>query len=318
MGFCNFMQYVSIGSFAVGAIVIAFGCLILLLGICDIDIDMIITSLIVAGIGSAFIVLTFYSKDYYTKVFTERAQNNVAIEETVNTETTKELNTDENSTEDVGEQTKTSAKETFLLSVAVVTPFVFIVVFVIFVILFIIAIFDVSTEKADNAEKETEEVKEHNETKENEEVPDNGALYDECVSYNCLIDEWGKKVTESQDDDFANMLYSIAEKLKDLEKYRKRGLISDSVVNKVYNIYLQDFKEYQKEYYAYIDVNEEVSKEIIKSIKENVVLIQSLLTEITQTEIEKDVEMKKAQISASRKSLEAIVAQHGYTLKNKG
>jgi hypothetical protein len=315
------MQYISIASLVASAIIIAFGCLVLLLSIwCDIDIDMIVAGLIIVGIGAAFAVITFRSADYYTKVFTERAQNNVAIEETVNTETTKELNTDENSTEEVGEQTKTPVKETFLLSLAVAAPFVIIFLFVLFVILFIIGVFTVSTENVDDAEKETEEAKKYNETKENEEVPDNGVLYDECVSYNCLISEWGKKATEFQDDDFANTLYGIAEKLRDLEEYRKKGLIGDSVVNKVYNLYLQDFKEYYKTYCTYIDIDidTEEQKGIIELIRKNIIFIQDILTKVAQAEVEKDIEMKRAQIAASRKSLETIVAQHGYTLENKG
>lgn len=318
MDFCNFMQYVSMGSLVASGVIIALGCIILLAACCGVDLDILFDSLVMVGIGAAFVIITLCSKDYYTKVFTERAQNNVAIEKTINTETAEELNTDDNSIEETNEQVKAQTKETFsfLLLLAVAAPFVIIFLFVLFIILLFVAMFSTSTEDIDNAEKKLE-TKEHSKIKESEEAPDNQALYDRCVSYNCLISEWGKKATEFQDDDFANILYNIAEKLRDLEKYRKRELISNNVVNKVYNIYLQDFKEYQKEYCTYIDVKEEASKEIIKSVKESVVLIQALLTEITQTEIEKDVEMKRTQISASRKSLEAIITQHGYILKNK-
>ena len=148
------------------------------------------------------------------------------------------------------------------------------------------------------------------EEEQNEEEPEEKSV--KTMTYDELINKWCNKAELFHDNKIIEILKNISNDLRDLDIYHGRGLIEDSVVERVYNIYLEDLPKYYNTYCNYIDIDTPASKNVISSIKENLEAIHSTLRNAICVEIDKDAVMTDMQIDASRTSLNAIASQHGY------
>lgn len=148
------------------------------------------------------------------------------------------------------------------------------------------------------------------EEEQNKEEPEEKSV--KTMTYEELIDKWCNKAELFHDNKIIEILKNICDDLRNLDIYHGRGLVEDSIIERVYNIYLEDLPKYYSTYCNYIDIDTPASKNVISSIKENLETIHSTLHNAICVEIDKDAVMTDMQIDASRTSLNAMASQHGY------